>query len=288
LSDQWAKAGVAVFSSENRAEVPIYPRDVFVLTEAGNAEIHGGSTRLPADALEVLVMLDGKKTVGDLEQAAPHLPSADLRNVIRALIAAKFVRAPTLDEDGTVNIDFAAFFKAAGGEEPLSDGAEKSADREAVYGAPALERNGYYVSIARQALKARAPSSGKLEALVIEDDPDMASLIERLLGRDIFAVTVCSKRDEVLARLRKAPSPDVVMLDVQLPDVNGFELLEKLKAHPQLKMMPVIIVNADSKPESVMRGLALGADGYVTKPFDHETLMKGVKAVMGLNSGSEP
>ena len=282
MSDQWAKAGVAVFSNENRAEVPIYPRDVFVLTDAGNAEIHGGSTRLPADALEVLVMLDGKKSVGDLEQALPHMPAADLRNVLRALIAAHLVRAPTLDEDGTVSIDFAAFFKAAGGDEPPSGGAEKSADREAVYGAPALDRDGYYVSIARQALKARAPSSGKLQALVIEDDPDMAALIERLLGRDVFAVSACSKRDEVLARLRKAPPPDVLLLDVQLPDLNGFELLQKLKEHPQLKMMPVIIVTADAKPQSVMRGLSLGADGYVTKPFDHETLVKGVRAVLGL------
>ena len=46
--------------------------------------------------------------------------------------------------------------------------------------------------------------------------------------------------------------------------------------------MPVLIVTADAKPESVMRGLALGADGYVTKPFDHKTLVKGVRAVLGI------
>jgi CheY-like chemotaxis protein len=273
---------ISVFSAENRAEVPIYPLDVFILTDAGSGEIHGGSTRLPADALEVLVMLDGKKAVGDLEQAMPQVPAADLRNLLRSLLAAKLIRARTLAEDGGVEVDFDAFFKAAASGEPTSPGVEKSADREAVYGAPALERNGYYVSIARQALKARAPSHGKLQALVIEDDPDMAALVERLLGRDSFAVTVCSKREEVIARLRQKPSPDVLMLDVQLPDVNGFELLEKLKAHPQLKLMPVIIVTADAKPESVMRGLALGADGYITKPFDHQSLVKGVKAVLGI------
>jgi two-component system OmpR family response regulator len=274
---------VSVFSTENRSEVPIYPLDVFVLTDAGSDQIHGGSTRLRAEALEVLVMVDGKNTVGDLEQAMPHLPAAALRNVLRFLLAAKFVRGRTLAETGGVDVDFDAFFKASADTQPVSDGAEKSADREAVYGAPDLQRNGYYVSIARQAVKTRAPADGvKRQVLVIEDDGDMATVIQRLLERDGFAVVVCAKRDEVLARLRRTPSPDAVLMDVQLPDLDGLQLLQKLKAHPQLKLIPVIIVTADAKPQSVMRGLALGADGYVTKPFDHNTLVKGVKAVLGL------
>jgi len=276
---------VSVFSTENRAEVPVYPLDVFVLTDAGASEIHGGATRLPADALAVLVMLDGRKTVADLEQAIPHVPAADLRNLVRSLLGARLVRAPTLaEESGGVEVDFDAFFKAAAGDEASSPAAEKSADREAVYGAPELERKGYYVSIARQAVKTRTPAAGaKLVALVVEDDPDMAALIERLLGRDIFTVIVCSNREEVLARMRQRPPPDIMMLDLQLPDLNGFELLQKLKSHPQLKLMPVVVVTADAKPESVMRGLALGADGYITKPFDHNALVRGVKAVLGVS-----
>jgi len=276
---------VSVFSTENRAEVPVYPLDVFVLTDAGASEIHRGTTRLPAEALELLVMIDGKRTVGDLEQAIPHVPAADLRNVLRALLAAGLLRATTLaEQSGGVEVDFDAFFKAAdGGGEPSSAAVEKSADREAVYGAPELEQKGYYVSIARQAVKARAPTAGgKFVALVVEDDPDMAALIERLLGRDVFAVIVCSKRDEVLARMRQRPPPDIMMLDLQLPDLNGFDLLQKLKTHPDLKLMPVVVVTADARPESVMRGLALGADGYITKPFDHGALVRGVRAVLGL------
>jgi CheY-like chemotaxis protein len=273
---------VSVFSSENRAEVPIYPLDVFVLTDAGNSEIHGASTRLPPDALAVLVMLDGRKTVGDLEQAMPQVSAADLRNLLRSLLAAHLLRPATLtEESGGIDVDFDAFFKAAAAD-LSSPAVEKSADREAAHGAPELERKGYYVSIARQAVKARAPAAGaKLVALLVEDDPDVAALIQRLLERDTFAVTVCTKREETLARLRQRPTPDVVLLDVQLPDLNGFDLLQKLKAHPQLKLMPVVMVTADAKPESVMRGLALGADGYVTKPFDHAALVRGVNAVLG-------
>ena len=273
---------VSVFSSENRAEVPIYPLDVFVLTDSGMDQIHGGSTRLRLEALEVMVMVDGKRTVGDLEQAMPHIPAANLRNVLRFLLAANFARSRTLAEAGGMDVDFDAFFKAAGSARLASAGAEHSADREAVYGAPDLQRNGYYVSIARQAVKARAAAAAKLQVVVVENDPEMATIVQRLLERDIFTVTACSTREQVVTRLRQLPSPDVLMLDVQLPDLDGFELLQKLKAHPQLKMMPVLIVTADARPESVMRGLALGADGYVTKPFDHVTLVKGIKAVMGL------
>ncbi len=275
---------VSVFSTQNRAEVPVYPLDVFVLTDAGAAEIRGSPTRLPAEALEVLVILDGKKTVADLEQAMPHVPAANLRDLLRSLIGAGLVRPPTLaEQSGGVEVDFDAFFKAAAGGEASSPAVERSADREAVYGAPELEREGYYVSIARQAVKARPPAAGgKYLALVIEDDSEMCALIERLLGRDNFTVTACGKREEALARLRQRPSPDVLLLDVHLPALNGFDLLQKLKMHPELKLIPVVIVTADAKPESVMRGLALGADGYITKPFDHNALARGVKAVLGL------
>jgi CheY-like chemotaxis protein len=277
-----ANERVSVFSSENRAEVAVYPLDVFAVTPAGEEEIHRGSTQLPAEALELLVMLDGKKSVGDLEGSMPHLPPEKLRDVLRALLAAKLVRAPTLDELSDIGVDFDAFFKAAAAQEPSSPGTQASADREAASGTPQLERNGYYVSIARQALKKREPAAGaKLIALIVEDDPDVATLVKRLLDGAGYAATVAGAKAEVLGRLRQQPMPDVIVLDVMLPDLNGFDLLAKLKTHPQLRVIPVVMLTADAKRESVMRGLATGADGYITKPFDHAALVRGVKAVLG-------
>jgi two-component system OmpR family response regulator len=277
-----ASERVSVFSSENRAEVPVYPLDVFAVTPAGEEEIHRGSTQLPPEALELLVMLDGKKSVGDVEGSMPHLPPEKLRDVLRSLLAAKLVRAPSLDELSDIGVDFDSFFKAAAGEEKSSPGTQASADREAASGAPQLERTGYYVSIARKALKRRtAPAGAKLIALVIEDDPDVATLVKRLLDGAGFAASSCGARADTLARLRQTPMPDVIVLDVQLPDLNGFDLLAKLKTHPHLRVIPVVMLTADAKRESVMRGLATGADGYITKPFDHAALVRGVNAVLG-------
>jgi two-component system OmpR family response regulator len=276
-------SGISVFSTANRADVAIYPHDVFVITDEGKREVQSGTTRLPARALQVLVMLDGRSTVGDLEQRIAHIAPEKLRNLLRSLLDVKLIRGNSLAERGDIGVDFDAFFNPPSRFQPASPGTAKSADREAAKGAPELERRGYYVSIARQALKARMPAAGaKFHALLVEDDPDMAALVRRLLEKAGFATSTAATRDAVVARIRQTPSPDVMVLDVMLPDVNGFELLQRLKAHPQLKAIPVVMLTADANRESVMRGLALGADGYITKPFDHTALVRGVKAVLGL------
>ena len=276
---------VAVFSSENRANIAVYPLDVFVVTDRGAAQIQGGATALPPEALGLLVLMDGKATIGDLEQKASHIPSEALRDLVRALLGGGMVRAATLAEtDAGLNLDIGAFLSAAAGAEP-SAAAKASADREAQNGAPQLERSGYYVSIARRAVKAKSARSGKWTAFVVEDDPDMAELVARLLAGEGFEVSVAAKRDEVVAGLRRPQLPDVVILDIMLPDVNGFDILQKLKAHPALKEVPVIMLTADAARESVMRGLAGGADGYITKPFERAKLLDGVKAVLGIQDG---
>lgn len=273
---------VAVFSSENRANIPVYPLDVFLVTERGTAEIRGTGTSLPSQALEVLVLLDGKATVGDVEQKLPHMAPEALRDVIRALLASGLVRGATIEE--SEGLDFSAFFEATGGGEP-SAGTQASADREATTGGLRLNDNGYYVSIARHAVKVRTPGPGeKLSVFLVEDDEDLARLVARTLGGEGFEVQVAATRGEVVARLRQQPMPDLVILDVTLPDVNGFEVLQKLKSHPALKALPVIMLTAEATREGVVRGLAGGADGYITKPFKRENLVRGVKAVLGIQA----
>lgn len=274
---------VSLFSSENRANIAVYPLDVFVLTDKGTQQIRGGATALPREALELLVLMDGKATVGDLEQQLPQIPSEALRDLLRALMAQGIVRQPTIAE--TDGLDFSAFFAAAGDGEETLMGVKASATREAETGAPQLERTGYYVSIARKAVKAGSPrSGGKWTALVIDDDPNVITLVGRLLEEAGFAIRAAANRDQAVAALREPPLPDVVILDVMLPDVNGFDILKRMKAHPALKAVPVIMLTAEAKRESVVRGLGGGADGYITKPFERDALLDGVKAVLGIGA----
>ncbi len=269
-----------IYSAGNRVETPVYAHDVFKLSESGRAQIRSGqATTLPRDALALLVMLDGKRTVGDVEQSLSGLDPKALRQVLRSLLSANLVEEVSMAERGEVELDFGAFFAAAA-RANSSLGAETSAVEEAKKATPELDQKGYYVAIARQAVA--CVQGRRIDVLIVEDDPDVVSLVTRILPAARFHVASAANKAQALARLNQMPSPELIILDVHLPDLNGFDLLARLKAHRVLKPIPVVMLTADAEPRSIARGLMHGADGYITKPFDSAALLKGVDAVLGL------
>ncbi len=272
---------ISVYSTENREVLPIYPLDVFRTSEKGDAETAASATALSAQALQLLVLLDGKSNIGDLEQKLPHIPPESLRNMVRAMLRDGLIRQPTVEEE--TGLDLTSFFSATAAAPEPSVGAIASADREAASGVPALEADGYYVSIARAPMAGRKPAPGEQPVvLLIDDDPDFCALIERLLSRGGFAVRIAKDRGEIVAALTSASLPDLVLLDVNIPGTNGFDILAKMKQATALKATPVIMTTAEATRESVMRGLVGGADGYLTKPLKGENLLKAARTVLGL------
>jgi DNA-binding response OmpR family regulator len=118
--------------------------------------------------------------------------------------------------------------------------------------------------------------------MVIEDDPQLAKLLRMFLLMHEFVPRMAANKDEVVASLRIPPKPDVVLLDVVLPDIDGFEVLTRLKQHPVLKTVPVVMMTAKASREAVLQGLVRGADGYITKPFDVDIISHAIKSVIGL------
>ena len=261
----------------NQDRHPVYPLDVYIATEAGEAEVRAGTTTLPPAELELLVKLDGRTNVGDLEQRTPHIDSFALREAIRQLFTRGLLRRATVAEELNLDLDFARLLG------PASPSAEANGRQEAQSGSPALDRDGYYVSIARKSVTTRSPVPGqKLQVLVVEDDEMLQKLLVRLLEASGYAVRAAGDRATIVDALRQLPSPDLVLLDIMLPDTNGFDVLARMKAHPTLRTIPVILLTAKAERESVARGLAGGADGYITKPFQPRVLIKGIRAVLGL------
>jgi len=123
--------------------------------------------------------------------------------------------------------------------------------------------------------------------LVIEDDPDILKLLQIFLKLEGFEPRIASNREEIVAALRAPPLPDLVLLDIRLPDINGFDVLAKMRQHPAMKTIPVVMLTAEATREAVLKGLVGGADGFVTKPFQIDRLVKAVKTVLGLRQDPE-
>jgi DNA-binding response OmpR family regulator len=115
--------------------------------------------------------------------------------------------------------------------------------------------------------------------LVVEDEESILLSLEFLLNKEGYAVSTA--RDGATAlQLLERQSPDLVLLDVMLPLLDGFELCRTIRADPALVKTRIMLVTARGREAEIARGLALGADAYLTKPFSTRELMDTVRALL--------
>jgi DNA-binding response OmpR family regulator len=115
--------------------------------------------------------------------------------------------------------------------------------------------------------------------LVIEDDYIVARTIERSLRNDEFIVTLASRGDKGLSIARQSP-PDLVILDIIMPDMDGYTVCEQMRADPILTDVPILFLTAKVKPQDRINGLSIGADDYLCKPFNVDELILRVQAIL--------
>ena len=123
-----------------------------------------------------------------------------------------------------------------------------------------------------------------LRALVIDDSPIMRQFICRSLNLSGLAITECAEASngkEALELLRKR-KVDVILCDVNMPQMDGEELLEHIEQDPELRSIPVLVISSDATAPRVQRMLGLGAQGYLLKPFSPELLRSEVARVLPL------
>lgn len=121
--------------------------------------------------------------------------------------------------------------------------------------------------------------SQKKKILLIEDEEDIAALIK--LQSDISGYKLHVEVDGINGyRAVERERPDLVILDIMLPGQNGFDVCRKIKSHPELKNIPVIILTAKGEELDVVLGLELGADDYIVKPFSPKVLFSKIKMIL--------
>lgn len=154
--------------------------------------------------------------------------------------------------------------------------------KDILVGAKALQRDNYYVNLTRPRPK-RVVEPAKTTVLLVEDDSTTRNILNFILTKgEGYQTRLAGDVKTFVAALQKPPLPSVVILDIELPGgVSGFRILQKIRAHPTIKNMPVIIFSGHAEPADLMQGLQLGADAYLSKPAKAEAIIAAIKAVLG-------
>jgi signal transduction histidine kinase len=124
------------------------------------------------------------------------------------------------------------------------------------------------------------------KVLIVDDVPDLLVIATCALKADGHEVLTVGNGKEAL-ELTAAQRPDVILLDVMMPEMDGIEVCRRLKADPRLRSIPVILVTAKTADDDVVRGLDAGADDYITKPFRREILAARVRSALRVKQGHD-
>jgi len=119
--------------------------------------------------------------------------------------------------------------------------------------------------------------------LIVDDEPNIVISLEFLMKREGFGVSVAVDGEEALRKIAEI-RPDLVLLDIMMPKKSGFEVCQEIRANPAWASIKIVMLTAKGRDTEVEKGMALGADAYVTKPFSTRDLVAKVKSVLGLDS----
>jgi len=122
--------------------------------------------------------------------------------------------------------------------------------------------------------------------LVIDDDASVSKLVSDVLTEEGFSVTIANCGEDGIKKVHDS-KPNLVILDLRLPDMDGFQICQTLKKDKSVSFIPIIMLTVKSAKSSTVAGLEMGADDYIVKPFNQEELVARVKTVLRRAGGEE-
>jgi two-component system phosphate regulon response regulator PhoB len=121
----------------------------------------------------------------------------------------------------------------------------------------------------------------KKTIMVVDDNPDIITIVKTILEGRGYNVFSASSGSELLNMLTNSQKPDLIILDIMMPEMDGLEVLTRLKGKTETSTIPVILLTAKVQYEDVLGGYKLGADYYITKPFTSTQLVNGINLLLG-------
>ena len=252
---------------------------VYALTELGQDTLSTDASKgnLPEDYRRLLAMIEvgGHEDVirGRMRRFSDQL----IQDWLKELKDLKLVESREAGELDAITFTGAALPP----QPPLTDEDRKRLAKATVVAGATLLRSGSFLSADRIA---NLPRLRKLPAqtvvLVVEDDPDQKALAELRITMAGYQVRSVDHAKALSRYLREEQRPDLMLLDVMLPDGNGFDILAQLRNRPEFATLPIVLLTAKTELKDIRNGLALGADGYVTKPYSKTQLQEIIAHVL--------
>ena len=260
---------------------------IYRLTEAGQTAKANPEGRISRGFLRLISLLDGRAslknvqgqltflTLDDLQLWCDELTrmrlieQVDARDLAHSFVCSALERTPMMPE---VLPDFKVPFENAQTARLIAI--------EAINTTRNITLNGFFAYPSRRATTKSKPSEFRI--LIVEDDQLQAHMANLIVSREGYVTAQARSIAGFRAALRAQLKPDLVLLDVELPDGDGFEELEVLRAHPDYARMNVVMLTSRSSPSDIAHGVMLGANGYVTKPYTPQTLQSAIRKALNL------
>jgi two-component system alkaline phosphatase synthesis response regulator PhoP len=121
----------------------------------------------------------------------------------------------------------------------------------------------------------------KKTIMVVDDNPDIITIVKTILEGRGYSVFSATSGPDLLNLLTTSQKPDLIILDIMMPEMDGLEVLTRLKGKTETSTIPVILLTAKVQYEDVLGGYKLGADYYITKPFTSTQLVNGINLLLG-------
>jgi len=275
----------------------------FIRTASGEASHADPAATMSPAFRRMLHALDGSRSLADLAPLFPHLDAEDMRMWIGELLRQKMIkRAPSLtnsqrlrmrqntpDEELQVQKIAEQIRPWLAGKSTRSTAQHpvlpaqltrtaRLAAIEAGTAAELIGREGFFLNPAQP--QKRLAAGAQALVLVVEDDDIQARIVGKYLEKDGHRVRLAFSGAQALAALGEQPLPDLLLLDVALPDADGFGILEQVRAQLDTRHLRVIMLTGHTDAAHIAKGVLLGADGYITKPFLPEMLKLAVRRLL--------
>ena len=251
---------------------------VYYLTSAGKGAIgtKDGDAKLPLEYRRILGMVDAEGHIDVIRGRLRRFSDRLIHEWLKELEELKLIESglPGKEEDITFT-GLRPFLP------PLADEDSMRLAKSTVVAGATLLRSGSYLADERIAnLPPIAKSPPETYILVVEDDPDQAALAELRLTMAGYQVRTVDRAKSLSRVLRDEARPDLLLLDVMLPDGNGFDILAQLRGRPGFATLPIVLLTVKAELADIRNGLALGADGYITKPYSKNQMTEVIGRVL--------